>query len=126
MTNEELTTKYEPIVKATRLLQIKEIMGINHRPHMYMVGSKHVVHASDHCGGKLGEETMKAIPCAHPRCGMAYEDHTYDTVMGLELTCDTTGEEVQKALKIIVDGNDMEDDGIDGFIFVENKFKMEQ
>ena len=57
-------------------------------PHPYCIGPRHVGYASDHFGGILGEEAIRAaerhgILCAmesdrpgrRERCGMRYDDH---------------------------------------------------
>lgn len=121
MTNQELTVKYRPIIEATGIFKMRDVMDINHKPHPYMIGSRHVAHAADHCGGMLGETTLKAIPCAHPGCHLSYKDHTSNKVIPLELVRNATNAEVKAALQLAVDAG-MEADGVEGFIFIKTDF----
>jgi hypothetical protein len=121
--SDKLKEKYSPIVAATSVFKLHDITQINHKPHTFMVGPRHVAHASDHCGGKLGEETMKAVTCAHPGCGMPYEAHTSDRVMALKLVTNASNEEAQQALKDIVAATEHEYH-IDGFVFIKSEFNF--
>jgi len=123
LSNKELTQKYRPVVEASGVLQAKEVTCINHRPHMYMVGSKHIGYASDRHNGILDERTLETIPCAHPKCRTSYSGHTYDTVMLLKLKRNATNKEIQTVLKEAVDLG-MEADGIDGFVFIKTEFDV--
>lgn len=54
-----------------------DTMGI---PHLYCIGSRHVVHASDHFGGMLGEAAIESAEKAGVKCGMrgctlSYKQH---------------------------------------------------
>jgi hypothetical protein len=122
MSNDELTKKYAD--RFAEPLKLMRIESVNFKPHPFMIGTKHVVHASDHCCGMLGEETMRAVPCAHPGCRSPYEAHVHDTVAMIQLTRNATNEEVQAVLKPLC--ADFEADGIDGFTFVEtpDKFRI--
>lgn len=83
---EELKKKYEEkYFENNPLMRLHEIADINHKPHPFMIGPMHVAHAADHHSGILGEETLKAIPCAHKGCDLSYKDHTYDRVLVLQL-----------------------------------------
>ena len=44
-------------------------------PHPFFIGPRHVAHASDHCCGRLGEETCREIPCAMKGCNLDYDQH---------------------------------------------------
>jgi hypothetical protein len=48
-------------------------------PHPFVVGVKHVVYASDHCGGRLGQEVMERIPC--DQCKLPGSKHKWNTVL---------------------------------------------
>lgn len=115
--------KYAPIVEATGIFTLHDITTINHRPHPFMVGPRHIAHAADHHGGMLGEATLEVVPCAHRGCQTAYRDHTSDKVMALKLTADTTNTQANVALKQIVDQLDPID-AIDGFIFIKTEFDI--
>lgn len=44
-------------------------------PHPFMIGSKHIEHASKLHSGMLGEATMKAVPCVMRGCTLKYDQH---------------------------------------------------
>ena len=82
------TEKKEIIEKAFAeqdIFTVMDVMAINHRPHAYTIGAKHVAYASDNCGGRLGTETCEKVQCAVPGCRTAFADHTFDTVSFLQL-----------------------------------------
>lgn len=116
----ELEQKYAKLVP--ECVKVRSIDHVNHDPHPFMIGPRHITHASDNYGGILGEETMKAIPCAHPKCGLSHEKHTSDFVMFLSLTKDTDNNELSAGLQPL--GDMMEEDEIDGICFMENAFKI--
>jgi hypothetical protein len=70
----------------------------------------------------LGEETLKAVPCAHPRCTISYAEHTSDRVCFLKLKRDTTNKELSEALKALVDI--LGEKYLDGFSFIETEEKF--
>lgn len=119
----ELTEKYRPLVEASGIFKMEDVLGINHKPHPYKVGNRHIVHASNHCGGMLGETTMRVIPCAHSRCNLPYDQHTCNVVVPLKLIRNATNTEAQKALKAVIDQG-MEADGIEGFVFIKTEFEF--
>lgn len=120
MSNEELENKYRPLVEESEIFTLRSIKHVNHRPHPFTIGSRHVTYAAYRCGGILGQEVVEKIPCAHPGCGKMYHEHTSDCVMFLSLTRDATQQEARDALKKLVDAG-MEADKIDGFTFVETE-----
>lgn len=108
---------------------VDAVINVNFDPHPFTVGPEHVVYASDHCGGMLGEDVMRKIPCANgghrlagiPRCNLPYEAHKSDKVAFIKLTRNASKEEMQEWLKSIVPW--MESEKIDGVTFVETKEK---
>jgi len=66
------------------------IHGINHKPHQYMIGPKHIAAANIY----LNEEVCRKIQCAHPGCHETYDNHTSDKVCFLQLTKNFTQDEV--------------------------------
>lgn len=123
---EELKKKYEEkYFENNPLMRLHEIADINHKPHPFMIGPNHVAHAADHHSGKLREETLKAIPCAHKDCGLSYEDHTYDRVLVLQLKKTIKDTEARDFLTTLID--DFKADKIDGFMFIETEeqFRIE-
>ena len=97
--------------------RIKSVMRVNHKPHPFMVGTKHIVHASDHNHGMLGEDTMRAIPCAMRGYHASYDQHTSDKVAFVELKRDCSAAEMQEWLKSIFP--ELEPESVDGFAFIE-------
>lgn len=103
---------------------IDKIFSCNHKPHPFTIGPRHVTHAADKCGGLLGEETLRAIPCAFGGwggCNSTYDEHVYDTVAAIRLTRDINQSEIKPWLMAI--GEVMKDKGLDGFVFIEG-FKI--
>ena len=105
--------------------EFKDFMGVNHQPHPYMIGPKHIEHNR---GMYLGEEQIKEMEsrgvahCAHPDCRKNYEEHTCDQVCFLALKKDLTQGEAQEALKGCVDH--FGEKAFEGFAFIENEFKF--
>lgn len=122
MSDKEKELKLIEALKLQDVFKLKSIINVNHDPHSYMIGARHIKHASDNYGGMLGEETMEKIPCAMPKCGLFYKDHTSDKVAFLLLIRDATNKEMNEALRTIV--KELGEKFIDGFGFVESKFKV--
>lgn len=80
------------------VLLFKSIEEVNHRPHRYTIGPRHISYASDRYGGILGKETCQAVQCAHPRCLSTYEEHVHDTVICVQLPRDVTTSELKKSM----------------------------
>jgi hypothetical protein len=59
----------------------EKILTVNHKPHVFVVGPKHFEHASKYHSGTLGNATLDVVPCAHPRCGLLYAKHTYESAL---------------------------------------------
>jgi len=116
------------VLSKTRLFTLLGIQSVNHKPHPYAIGSKHVVFASDYSGGMLSEESIKEgerqgkVKCEQPKCSALYSEHTFDTVGFLQLTRNCTNDEATLALKEIVDLIDKFK--IDGVTLVETKEKF--
>ena len=98
-----------------------DVTNVNHKPHPYMVGSKHVTHASKYYGGMLGEATLKAVKCAYPNCNFSYEEHTSDKVIFLQLKDNVTKELIQTVFDKIIET--LPKKSFDGFSFIESKEK---
>jgi hypothetical protein len=62
----------------TELFRVKDTIGV---PHPYCIGTKHVVHASDHFGGMLGDEVIRSLEklrgpsCEVRGCNLPYDQH---------------------------------------------------
>ena len=123
MNNEEKCTKIqEHLDKKQDLFKCLSVMDVNHKPHPYMIGSRHVVHASDNHGGMLGKTTLETVPCAHPGCNTDYDQHTSDNVAFLQHLRDGTNDEANKIMKAMVKA--VGETLVDGFTFVETKEKF--
>lgn len=116
--NTELKDKYAGLLREP--LAIHDVIYCNHKPHPIMIGTRHVDYAADHCGGMLGKETLRRIPCAWKGCTTAYKDHTSDRVLILRLTRNASQEEAHAVLKSLADS--MAADGLDGVTFLKNSF----
>lgn len=122
--NDEKKQELIPLLQAKLKPNFKvlSIETCNHKPHMFMIGPKHVGHAANNCGGILGDATLKVIPCAQSGCSMLYSEHTYDTVVCVQLTKNLTNKvattSLLKAQKLL------EENSIDGVTFVETKEKF--
>ena len=95
----------------TEFFSVRDTMGV---PHPFTIGTKHVCHASDHHGGRLGEETCKIIPCAMRGCQLSYEEHE----TALAINCKNKDNELlQKYLLSIKE--QCEKDKYAGFVLVD-------
>ncbi len=114
----------EIVKKANELLEFFtaiDVHNVNHKPHAFMIGPRHVAHVADHNGGMLGEKTMEEVPCAHPGCQVSYDQHVSDKVLFLELKQNITEEQAPKdlgKLREMLDAN-----GIVGISLVETEEK---
>lgn len=75
MTNDELRARYGASEQGNYF-----VSDTTCAPHFYCIGGKHVAHASDNFGGRLGDEAIRdgekhGINCAHPRCTLSYDQH---------------------------------------------------
>lgn len=80
--------------------------------HPFVIGQRHVEHASKHHGGRLGEETLKQISCAYPGCNLSYGAHKSVIALHLHLSRDLTNKEAAGAMFSVKEL--MQADGIDG------------
>lgn len=95
-------------------------------PHPYMIGTKHVVYASDHNGGRLGDDTIvsgeaQGIHCAQKNCSLAYKEHEQAILIHCSKDPkDSTElqEEAQQFLESIIPA--IEKDGLAGFVLVDH------
>jgi len=112
----------EQITEKLTLFSVKSIDNVNHRPHPFMIGPRHIKHASDKYNGMLGDETLKEIPCDMNGCNLSHDQHTSDKVLFLQLTKSISNKEAQKELGGIT--NILEENKIDGISLVETKEKF--
>jgi hypothetical protein len=114
--------KYIDYFSENNMFSVKSIDNVNHKPHPFLIGAKHVHHASEHHSGMLGTATIEAVGCAFKDCTLSYAEHTSDKVLFLQLLRDLTQKKAQKELKGITDM--MKKDKIDGLCFVETESKF--
>ena len=107
------------------LFEFKSISHVNHKPHAFMLGPKHVEFAANKYGGMLGDSCIndKNFPlCSNPGCTLSYKEHTSDKVLFLSLTRDMTNEEATEVLMGIKPI--LEEENIDGVAFIETDQKF--
>jgi len=110
-------------------ITVKNIDDVNHKPHQFVAGVKHIEHASVNCGGILGERTMNEIPSYSPNGrGLTsppvfMKDITFDTVCFIQLTCNVSHEEFSK----IVPTLEKYESIVDGIVLIDTpeKFRIE-
>jgi hypothetical protein len=126
VTEEELTSKYRELVRDP--FEAVVVRRCNHKPHPYMIGTEHVVHASERHGGMLGIETMDAVGCAWQdrpgaqKCRGKTSDHTSDLVLFVKAIRDCTNREAAQALFALKP--QMLEDKLDGIAFVKSEFTI--
>jgi hypothetical protein len=108
--------------------KLASVDHINHKPHPYTIGPRHVAHASDHHCGMLDQHAIESaerlgVHCAHPKCRLPFDEHTSDLVCFVEVSAqypniadvpllrDYLTQIADKATEL----------GIDGFAFVKGK-----
>lgn len=92
-------------------------------PHSFTIGAKHVEHASKFHSGMLGEETLKAIPCARKGCRLKYRQHEKALLVecSAELKDDTGNANPELHAYLLKCKPLCEEDKFAGFAFVGNK-----
>jgi hypothetical protein len=93
--NKDLTEELQELMKDSEVLLIVDVLDINHDPHPFMIGPKHITYAADNCGGMIGEDVLKKLGCAHPGCNTSYEDHKSIKACFIKLKKNSTQDEVQ-------------------------------
>lgn len=116
---EELLTLFGEILKEKDLLKSVGLHEINHEPHVYMVGPKHIAKAADENGGVLSEDILETMPCAHKKCKLSYREHTSEQTLMLTLTRDVLNSEANDEL--IKLKNELIINQVKGVSFVENE-----
>ena len=129
MNDQDREAKITEVLATQDLYRCKSVDNINHNPHPYMIGPKHVVYASDNHSGRLGEDAILAgekagkCNCAHPGCNIPYESHSKgNKVAFLQLLRNGTNDEASKVLKDLVD--QLGENFVEGFVFVDTDEKF--
>lgn len=116
MSNEEKEKKIREQLKAQDVFELKSVHNVNHKPHPFTIGPKHITGDSMY----LGKDIMREKGCAHPGCDVSYDNHTSDCIAFLVEIRHSTQEEKSDALKAaFVEGCE---EHVDGFAFVESEF----
>ncbi len=115
MTRDELKEKY--CSKKLEGMKFVDLVNVNFKPHPFTLGS----FASKH-GNQDDLNAMNSYPCCHPGCNLSYKEHTFDLVLKSNLTRNVTNKTISESVYAIKE--EMEDDMIDGLVFIENKYKI--
>jgi len=115
---EKFLGNVETITDST--FHVIDLIGVNHKPHTFTIGPRHVAYASKYCGGMLGEDVMRKVPCAAKRCKLSYDEHTYDMVLFLRLKRNLSQNEAKQILMEIIEEAKKLNVRLDGFTFVES------
>lgn len=120
-----MTTIEQLQEKLKGFFHVEDINHINHNPHPFMIGPKHIAFASDNYNGMLGDACLndkRCPPCAVRGCNLSYSDHKSNKVAFLKLLKNIPSQEAQDVLATVEDICKKE--GIEGFVFVETKEKF--
>lgn len=124
MIKEKINIEEQIKAKIEGLFEFKSITNVNHNPHPFMIGSKHIKFCSENYGGMLGDSCIQDTrfpTCSHPGCNLGYESHTSDKVLFLSLLKDLAEDTAQSGLLSLK--GILEADKIDGISFVETPEK---
>ena len=118
MSNAEKETIIKAALEKQDVFILKSVTHVNHKPHPYMIGPKHILAARMF----IDEEVCRKVQCAHPKCQTSYDEHTYDNVAFLAVARNATNDEANVAIKALV--AEIGQTLVDGFAFVESEFKI--
>lgn len=129
MSNEEKEKRIEEALVLQDVFKLKSVMNVNHKPHSYMIGPKHIAWSHDgHYGGMLSGDCIREgekkgeVHCEQRNCRVPFDDHTSESVAFLQCVRNCTNTEANVALKTLVE--ELGETFVDGFGFVESKFKI--
>lgn len=109
-----------------------DITSVNHKPHPYCIGVKHVHYASDHCGGILdtyticeAEKSGAACETCKNNCRtgrqhkiLSYHEHTSDKVLVIEVENNSDLNTIDGLKDFLMEiQEEAKKEKIDGFIF---------
>lgn len=123
-TREEQVTQFNSMLDAG-IVQVDSITSINHRPHPYTIGPKHLSRNSSMYLGdsQIQEMERKHGPmCAAGNCRLRYEEHKFDMAAILVLKRDVSQEEIRAELLKI--NGEVAKAGIDGYVFLETGHRI--
>lgn len=90
LNDDQLLAELKKTLPADATFKVVRMTSVNHKPHPYMIGPRHVSHASNHFGGILGDAAIEdaernGIGCAnrdhHGTCGLTRAEHTSERVV---------------------------------------------
>jgi hypothetical protein len=124
MDKEKIIQQAQQIIEG--VFKVLSIDNVNHKPHPYCIGPKHLKYASDRHSNVLSEDVIregekKGVYCAVPGCTLDYDEHTSNTVMMIQLVRHAHTDEVQELLNKVnkvIDGT-----GIEGYTLVDTPEK---
>lgn len=105
--------------------KVEGIQHVNHSPHPFMIGPKHVEFCADNYYGIMGDACIedKRFPkCSAKGCNLTYEEHTSDRVLFLKLVRNIDEQEAKALLLSITDL--LKEDKVDGITFIETPEKF--
>lgn len=104
---------------------IEDIISVNHRPHPFTIGARHVAHAADRHGGMLTEAVCRAVPCAAQGCRLPFDEHTSDRVAVIALRRDLPAADVREWLSRVATHVAAGDLRLDGFVFRDTGHRVQ-
>jgi hypothetical protein len=128
MTNTEKEVVIRKGLDSQDLFTLLSVENTNHKPHPFCVGPEHIeryrLNTSKRCAMRVGPngEWSTRSKKGFVKCGLSYEEHTYDCVGFLQLKRNGTNDEAKTILKALVD--EIGETFVDGFGFVETKKKF--
>lgn len=127
MNNTEKETKVKNCLKKQDLFKLKSIENVNHKPHPFCIGAEHIqrdtLDTTKGCAMLVddkGNWSNTRKPGYH-KCGLPYDDHTFDNICFLQQIRHGTNDEANIILKKLV--NELGENFVDGFAFIETKEK---
>ena len=104
----------------TEFFSVRDTMGV---PHLYCIGSKHVVNASDNFGGMLGEAAIqdceeKGITCGMRGCQLSYKEHE----TALAINCKNKDKDLLQSYLLSIK-EQCEKDNYAGFVLIDCESK---
>lgn len=114
MSKEEIISTITPMLGDGFI--VKSIISVNHKPHPYMIGPKHIQNNSLD-GDEIRRLEKTGVHCYQPGCTTSYDQHTYETGLFLSLTRNIPNGEAATTLKPVLEF--IEAQGLCGICFVD-------
>tara|TARA_R110000851_G_scaffold160786_1_gene304080 strand:+ start:7698 stop:8081 length:384 start_codon:yes stop_codon:yes gene_type:complete len=78
-----------------------EVKDVDHTPHPYKVGMKHMAYAKENLLEAFTHEVLNAVPCAVEGCNTPYADHRYRRIYKITLKAHILMSKVLETLKAL-------------------------